>query len=55
LRLCSFLNYNGAKAGDIVWYYNADKDVSMDPQEISVKKYKELLVATVKDSFEVLG
>jgi DNA polymerase I len=45
----------GAKAGEIVWYYKADKGVSINPQEISALKYKEMLTSTVKDALEILG
>jgi DNA polymerase I len=45
----------GAKAGDIIWYYKTDKGVSINSEEISILKYKEMLMATVKDALEVLG
>jgi hypothetical protein len=45
----------GAKAGDVLWYFETDKGVSINPIEISVQKYKEMLVTTAKDVFEVLG
>jgi DNA polymerase elongation subunit (family B) len=45
----------GAKAGDIIWYFKTDKGVSINPDEISILKYKEMLIATVKDALEVLG
>jgi DNA polymerase, archaea type len=45
----------GAKAGDIIWYYKTDKGVSINPGEISIIKYKEMLITTVKDALEVLG
>jgi DNA polymerase elongation subunit (family B) len=44
-----------AKAGDVIWYYKTDEGVSINPQEISIKKYKESLLATVKDALEILG
>jgi DNA polymerase I len=44
-----------AKAGDIIWYYKTEKGVSINSQEISIKKYKESLLATVKDALEMLG
>lgn len=44
-----------AKASDVIWSYKTDKGVSINPQEISVKKYKESLLATVKDALEILG
>jgi len=51
----------GAKAGDVIWYYKTDGDkkkggnVSIYPQEIGICKYKEMLIATVKDVLEILG
>jgi DNA polymerase I len=45
----------GAKAGDVVWYYKTDTRVSIDPEEISVLRYKAMLMATVKDALEILG
>jgi DNA polymerase I len=45
----------GAKAGDIIWYFKTDKGVSINPDEISISKYKEMLMATVKDALEVQG
>jgi DNA polymerase elongation subunit (family B) len=45
----------GAKAGDVIWYYKTDKDVSINPEEISILKYRETLMATVKDALEILG
>jgi len=52
----------GAKAGDVIWYYKTDGDdkkkkagVSINPQEIGVCKYKEMLISTVKDALEILG
>lgn len=52
----------GAKAGDVIWYYKTDGDdkkkkagVSINPQEIGVCKYKEMLMSTVKDALEILG
>jgi DNA polymerase elongation subunit (family B) len=44
-----------AKAGDVIWYYKTDEGVSINPQEISIKKYRESLQATVKDALEILG
>jgi DNA polymerase I len=44
-----------AKAGDVIWYYKTDEGVSTNPQEISIKKYRESLLATVKDALEILG
>ena len=45
----------GARAGDVIWYYKTDKGVSIDPEEISILKYREMLMATVKDALEILG
>jgi hypothetical protein len=45
----------GAKVGDVIWYYKTDDGVSINPQEISIKKYKESLLATVKDALEILS
>jgi DNA polymerase elongation subunit (family B) len=52
----------GAKAGDIIWYFKTDisekkkkAGVSINPQEIGVCKYKEMLMSTVKDALEILG
>jgi DNA polymerase I len=45
----------GAKAGDVICYFKTDKGVSIDSREISVKKYKEMLIATVKEALEILG
>jgi len=50
-----------AKAGDVIWYFKTDVDknkkagFSIKPQEIGVKKYKEILTSTVKDALEILG
>jgi hypothetical protein len=44
----------GAKAGDVIWYYKTDKGVSINPEEISVLRYKAMLIATVKDALEIL-
>ncbi len=45
----------GAKAGDIIWYFKTDKGVSINPQEISIMKYKEILMSTIRDALEILG
>ena len=49
----------GAKAGDVIWYFKTDDKknggVSINPQEIGISKYKEMLMATVKDALEILG
>jgi hypothetical protein len=44
----------GAKAGDVIWYYKTDKDVSTNPEEISIFKYKEMLAAAFKETLEIL-
>jgi DNA polymerase elongation subunit (family B) len=54
----------GAKAGDVIWYFKTDDDssdkkkkagVSINPEEIGVCKYKEMLMSTVKDALEILS
>ena len=45
----------GATACDVIWYCKTAEGVSINPAEISVQKYKEMLMATVKDALEVLG
>jgi hypothetical protein len=50
----------GAKAGDVIWYFKTDREkkkagVSINPQEIGVYKYKEMLMATVKDALEIMS
>jgi hypothetical protein len=45
----------GAKAGDVIWYFKTDKGVSINPQEISIKKYRESLLTIVKDALEIPG
>jgi hypothetical protein len=47
-----------AKAGDVIWYFKTDDNkgsVSINPQEIGICKYKEILVVTVKDALGILG
>lgn len=46
----------GAKAGDVIWYFKTDtkKGVSINPKEIDVQKYKEILMSMVKDALEIL-
>ena len=39
----------GAKAGDVIWYFKTKTFL-----EISVLKYKEMLMAAVKDALEIL-
>lgn len=45
----------GAKAGDVISYVKTDKGVSINRQEVGIRKYKKTLLATVKDALEVLG
>ena len=49
----------GSKAGDVIWYYKTDDKkkagVSINPKEISVGKYKEMLMATAEDALDILG
>jgi hypothetical protein len=45
----------GKKAGEIIWYYKTDTEVSIDPKGISITKYKEMLMSTMKDAVEILG
>ncbi len=45
----------GAKAGNVIAYFKTEKDVSINLQEIGICKYKEMLIATVKDALEILG
>lgn len=44
-----------SKAGDLIWYYKTEKGVSINPGEISVQKYKEMIVATVEDALGIMG
>jgi hypothetical protein len=46
----------GTKAGDVIWYFKTDtkKGVSINPKEIDVQKYKEILMSMVKDALEIL-
>jgi DNA polymerase elongation subunit (family B) len=40
------------RAGDVIWYFKTDEKkagVSLNPEEISVRRYKEMLRATVKE------
>jgi DNA polymerase elongation subunit (family B) len=43
----------GAKAGDVIWYFKTDDKkkggVSINSEEIGFLRYKEILMATVKD------
>jgi hypothetical protein len=49
----------GAKAGDVIRYFKTDGKrgggVSLNAQEISICKYKEMLMSTVKDALEIMG
>jgi DNA polymerase I len=48
----------GAKAGDVIWYFKTDDKkagVSINPEDIGITKYKEMLMATVKDALEIMG
>jgi DNA polymerase, archaea type len=48
----------GAKAGDVIWYFKTDDmrdGVSINSQDIGITKYKEMLMATVKDALEIMG
>lgn len=45
-----------AKAGDLIYYYKSNNHdgASLDPQDISVRKYKAMLWQVVKDILEIL-
>jgi DNA adenine methylase Dam len=49
----------GAKAGDVIWYFKTDGkkggSVTINPEEIDISKYKEMLIATVKEPLEILS
>jgi hypothetical protein len=45
----------GARACDVIWYYKADNEVSVNPDEIRLLKYRDILMATVDDALEILG
>jgi DNA polymerase, archaea type len=48
----------GAKAGDVIWYFKTDSKeggVTINPEEIGINKYKEMLMSTVKHALEILG
>jgi hypothetical protein len=45
----------GAKPGDIICYYETDKGISINYQEIDICKYKEMLMAAVNDALGILG
>jgi hypothetical protein len=42
------------KHGDVIWYHKTDKGVSINPEEISDVKYKEMPMLTVKDAVGIL-
>jgi hypothetical protein len=46
----------GAKSGDFIWYFKTDENkagISINSKEIGIFKYKEMLMATVKDALEI--
>ncbi len=45
------------KAGDVIQYYKSDNDdgISLDPNDISIQKYKAMLWNSVKDILELTG
>jgi DNA polymerase elongation subunit (family B) len=48
----------GAKACDVIWYFKTDSKkggVTINPEEICITKYKEMLMSTVKHALEILG
>jgi hypothetical protein len=48
----------GAKAGDVISYFKThDKKggITINPEEIGIHKYTEMLMATVKDALEILS
>jgi DNA polymerase I len=48
----------GAKAGDVIEYFKTDDKkagVSIKAKEIGIKKYKQMLMATVKEPLEIMG
>jgi hypothetical protein len=44
-----------ARDGDIICYYRTGKGVSINPHEIGIGKYKEMLMSSVKPALEVQG
>ena len=46
-----------AKAGDVIEYYKSDDvdGVSINPKDICIAKYKEMLLSSVNDALEILG
>ena len=45
----------GAKSSEVIWYFKTEKGVSINSAEIGFLRYKEMLMATVKDALEILG
>jgi DNA polymerase, archaea type len=48
----------GARKGDVIEYFESDKNkegYSLNPQDISIKKYKAMLWKAVKDILEIAG
>lgn len=48
----------GAKGGDVISYFKTDnkkQGVSIKPEDIGITKYKQMLMAAVKDALEVMG
>lgn len=47
----------GARKGDVIEYYESDsrEGYSLNPQEVSTRKYKIMLLKTVKDILEIVG
>jgi hypothetical protein len=43
------------KSDEMIWYYKTDTEISIDPKDIIIIKYKEMLIATMKDALEILG
>jgi DNA polymerase I len=47
-----------AKAGDVIEYFKTDdkkEKVSVKSEDIGITKYKQMLMATVKDALEIMG
>jgi hypothetical protein len=47
----------GARKGDVIEYFESDnkEGYSLNPQDISIKKYKAMLWKAVKDILEIAG
>jgi hypothetical protein len=48
----------GAKAGDVIRYFKTDDKkacVSIKPEDIGITKYKQMLMAALKDALEIMG